>query len=85
MQLRKDELTWHAAGDEVVILDLDGSVYLKLNGSGRALWELLSQGATETELVTALTDRYAIAPELAATDVGRFLDSLRQRNLIEDE
>ena len=39
MQLRQAGLTWHVAGDDVVVLDLEGSVYLKLNGSGRILWE----------------------------------------------
>ena len=34
MQLRQDGITWHVAGDDVVVLDLEGSVYLKLNGSG---------------------------------------------------
>ena len=38
MQLRQAELTWQVIGDEVVILDLEGSVYLKLNGTGRVLW-----------------------------------------------
>ena len=37
MKLRQTDLTWHVAGDDVVVLDLDGSVYLKVNGSGRLL------------------------------------------------
>ena len=51
MQLRQDGLTWHVAGDDVVVLDLEGSVYLKLNGSGRVLWERLAEPCTEAELI----------------------------------
>ena len=34
MRLRQAGLTWHVAGDEVVVLDLEGSVYLKLTAAG---------------------------------------------------
>lgn len=84
MQLRHHALTWHVAGDDVVVLDLDGSVYLKLNGSGRLLWELLASTATEDDLVTALVDTYGIDQDRAATDVVGFLAELRRRGLVAD-
>src|SRR4051794_10309625 len=46
MQLRQGDLTWQIAGDDVVVLDLAGSVYLKLNGTGRVLWEHLAGPTT---------------------------------------
>ena len=36
MQLRTDDLTWNVVGDDVIALDLKGSVYLQLSGSGRS-------------------------------------------------
>jgi hypothetical protein len=84
MRLRQQDLTWHVAGDEVVVLDLEGSVYLKVNGTGRVLWELLTEPRTEAELTTALVERYQIAEALAATDVAGFVGDLRQRGLLED-
>ena len=84
MRLRQAGLTWHVAGDDVVVLDLEGSVYLRLNGSGRVLWERLVQPCTESELTAALVDEYGIDEPRAAADVGRFLADLRQRGLLEE-
>jgi hypothetical protein len=82
MQLRQSELTWHVAGDEVVILDLQGSVYLKLNGSARVLWERLSESASESELVAELVETYGIDEQRATADVSTFVADLRQRGLL---
>lgn len=82
MQLRKTDLTWHTVGEEIVVLDLDGSVYLKLNGSGRMLWELLTDPSDEESLAAALVGGYGIDKERAAADVGAFLADLRQRGLL---
>ncbi len=84
MQLRQDGLSWHIAGDEIVILDLEGSVYLKLNGSGRTLWERLGTPATEADLVAVLLDGYDIDEARATADVTTFVADLRQRDLVTD-
>jgi hypothetical protein len=82
MQLRKEALTWHVAGDDVVVLDLEGSVYLRLNGSARVLWERLASSATEAELVAALVDQFGIDDDRATADVNAFLADLRERGLL---
>jgi hypothetical protein len=82
MQLRQDGLTWHVAGDDVVVLDLQGSVYLKLNGSGRVLWEHLVEPCTEADLVEALVETYGIDEARAAADVAGFITDLRARGLL---
>jgi hypothetical protein len=84
MRLRDQNLTWQVVGEEVVILDLEGSVYLKLNGSGRVLWETLVDPRTEPELVAVLVDKFGIDEELATRDVASFVEQLRGRGLIED-
>jgi Coenzyme PQQ synthesis protein D (PqqD) len=81
-QLRDAALTWHAVGEEVIVLDLEGSVYLKLNGSGRLLWERLAEGCTDGELAAALVERYRVAPERASADVDAFVAELRRRELL---
>ena len=82
MRLRTDGLTWHVAGEDVVVLDLHGSVYLKLNGSGRVLWELLVDETTEPDLAAALVERYGIELDRAAADVDAFIADLRERGLL---
>ncbi len=82
MELRNTDLTWHVAGDEVVVLDLEGSVYLKLNGSGRLLWERLNEPCDVSDLIEALVAEYGIDEERARTDVESFLADLRERGLL---
>jgi hypothetical protein len=82
VQLRPTALTWHVVGTEVVVLDLEGSVYLKLNGSGRVLWELLVDAAGTDALAAALVDAYGIAEDRARADVDEFLGELRRRGLL---
>jgi hypothetical protein len=84
MQLRQQDLTWHVAGEDIVVLDLEGSVYLKVNGTGRVLWELLAEPRTEAELAGALVDRYGIEQALAVADVASFVADLRQRGIVEE-
>jgi Coenzyme PQQ synthesis protein D (PqqD) len=84
MRLRQQDLTWHVAGDDIVVLDLEGSVYLKVNGTGRVLWELLADSRTEAELTAALVDSFTIEESRAAADVAAFVADLRRRGIVED-
>jgi hypothetical protein len=68
----------------VVVLDLHGSVYLKLNGTARVLWERLSQGCSATDLSADLVERFGIDTTRAAADVEGFLAELRRRGLLAD-
>ena len=83
-QLRQAALTWHVAGDDVVVLDLQGSVYLKLNGSARVLWERMTEPTTEAALVIALREQFGIDEERATADVAGFLADLRRRDLLDE-
>ena len=82
MRLRTDGLTWNVVGDDLIVLDLQGSVYLKVNGSGRLLWEGLAEGVGDEELVAALRQRYGIDIRQAEADVAAFLADLRARDLL---
>ena len=84
MQLRSSGLTWQVVDDEIVVLDLEGSVYLRLNGSGRLLWEHLDTPSSASELAEALVEEYGIDAAQAAADVGAFVDTLSDRQLIEE-
>lgn len=82
MELREAGLTWHVVGDDVVVLDLEKSMYLKLNGTAKILWECLTTSSTEVELTALLEERFGIAEERAADDVAAFLADLRGRDLL---
>lgn len=82
MQLREAGVTWQVVGDDIVALDFDGSVYLKVNGSGRVLWEGLREPTDEPKLIALLAERFGIDDARAATDVQAFLAELRRRDLL---
>ena len=84
LRLRQDAATWRDVDGEVVVLDLAGSRYLGVNGSGRVLWLALADGATESELTEALVREFGVPEDRARADVHAFVGDLRQRGLVEE-
>jgi hypothetical protein len=78
-------MQWRLVEGEVVVLDVDHAEFLAVNRSGAALWNLLADGATRDQLVGVLVDRYGVEGVRAAADVRRFLTSLTDRHLLEDD
>ncbi len=83
LRIRARDLSWEQLDDEVVILDLAGSTYLRLNGPGAVLWHVLLTVADEARLVEALLEEYDIDQVTAQRDVDAFLANLRRANLLE--
>lgn len=50
---------------------------IRLNETGRFVWELLEQEQSEESLADALLDKYEVTREQAAADVDAFLARLR--------
>jgi hypothetical protein len=75
-------LTSVDADDELVALDMQKSLYLGVNSSGRMLWRRLATDASKADLVTLLVETYGIAAEAAARDVGVFLADLDEAGLL---
>jgi hypothetical protein len=82
LRINSEEVVWREVGDEVVVLHMTTATYLTINGSGRALWNRLAEGATPEDLVQALIERYGIEPDEARADVQSFLDSLAASTLL---
>jgi len=81
VRLRREALTWRRSGDEVIVLDLQTSRYLSLNGTGALLWEhLATHDCDARELTGVLTARHDVAT--AAADVEAFLGDLRRHGLL---
>ena len=84
LKLRDDGLEWREVEGEVIVLDLQGSVYMSLNGSGAVCWCALAGGTTREEVVGLLTERFEVSRKRAEDDVEGFLTELRSRGLLED-
>ncbi len=83
VKLRNEDLVWQDIEGEVVILDLRGSVYLTVKGSGALLWPHLIEGTSKEDLIAVLVRRYAIDEEQAAHGIESFISDLVKRKLVD--
>jgi hypothetical protein len=83
LRLRDDAVRWREIDQEIVAVDLGRSDYVSTNESGVLLWRRLAEGTTREQLVEELVSAFGIDRERASEDVGRFLDELDARNLLE--
>ncbi len=55
---------------------------IRLNETGKLLWDLLSSEKTKEQLIMALTDEYDIEEAQAKTDIEEFTEKLRKAALL---
>lgn len=67
--------------DEMVLLNVETGIYFGLDAVGTRIWTLLTEGATEDEIVTRLLDEYEVSPADLSADVSSFLDDLQSKGL----
>ena len=87
MKIKDGFVLRDVAGSTVVVplgVDHTFQSMLKLNATGKLLWEKLTVGTTEETLVALLVSEYEIDEETATRDVRAFLDSLRHRGILEE-
>ena len=60
----------------IVMLDPESDRYLRLNATGRLIWEALAQPATVGELAGVLSERSGIPRERAEADAASFIERL---------
>lgn len=82
LQLRADRVSWSELDEEVVILDLDTSRYLRLNETGALLWKELQTPATVEQLHHRLLDAYDVDEEEARAGVASFITQLEEYGLL---
>ncbi len=68
-----------AIGDE----SRDFNGIIRLNDTGRFLWEKLQNETTENGLVSAMLLEYDIDEATARNDTADFIESLKEANLLE--
>ena len=60
----------------IVMLDPESDRYLRLNATGRLIWEALAEPATVAELAQVLSERGGISRERAEADAATFIEGL---------
>lgn len=86
MKIRKQLVKRTIAGDVILVPVGDASLELKglltLNETGERMWDLLPQCETEEALVRQMLEEYEVDEATLRADVGAFLDSLRQLDIL---
>ena len=86
MNIRKQLVKRSIAGDVILVPVGDASLELKglltLNETGERMWDLLPQCDTEEALVQQMLAEYEVDEATLRADVGEFLDSLRQLDIL---
>ena len=80
MKIKEGYLLSEVAGTTVVVpIDPDHTFrnMLKLNDTGKLLWEALRTETSEDALVSLIVSEYEVDEKTAAQDVARFLTTLR--------
>ncbi|SEB83608.1 Coenzyme PQQ synthesis protein D (PqqD) [Paramicrobacterium humi] len=82
MKLRTDGVTWQEIDGELVILDMQTSVYLTANGAATVLAKMLVEERSFEELAEALTQHFGIDQAVAEADARNFIEQLREKSLL---
>ncbi len=76
------------AGSEIVVpvgnkaLEFNGMI--TLNESGGFFWDCLVQGCTKEQLLSRVLEEYEVTEQKASEDIDKFLDMLRENNLLDE-
>ena len=87
MKLKDGFILRQVAGEYVVLPageDLDLNMMITLNETGSFLWEKLTVGAEEEDLVNAILAEYDTDRETAAKSVAAFVAKLKEHNFLEN-
>lgn len=88
MKLKYDFVIQEVADDFVAVAvgdsaaDFNGLV--RLNGTGKTIFEQLQKGADEDEIVKVMLEKYDTTEEVLKTEVNKFVASLRESGILVD-
>ena len=88
MKIKNGFVTKEIAGQYVVVaLGQASKIFngiIKLNDSGKFIWDMLEKGAEKQEIVDALLGEYdGVDEATASADVERFINELKGANILE--
>jgi DNA-binding NarL/FixJ family response regulator len=78
-------VAWRKVDDEVVILDLETSVYYSLNETASRIWELIGKGLSEEAIADDVADEYGQNVKSVKKDVSTLIKKMKKEKLITNE
>lgn len=86
MKIKDGFVLREVAGQAVVIATGEASRdfrgMIKLNGTGKVVWQGLMDGLTEEQIVANITASYEVSPEQAHADVRELLDQMQNAGFL---
>lgn len=87
MKIKDGFVLREVAGEYMVIAAGDASRefygYIRLNGTGRDIWEGIEKGLTAEEIAAGLAEKYKVDIEKAAADTEKMIASMEQEGILE--
>ena len=82
MKIKDGFMLCEIAGDTVIVPYGDAARefhgMIKVNDTGKALWNRLTEGAELSELTALLTEQFGAEPQIAAQDAADFVAQLKE-------
>ena len=80
---RAPKTEFREVGDDIFLVHPDGEQMFNLNPTGAALWRMLENPSTPTEIIAVVQTAYPIlAPEKVKSDVNSLLEAFLSHGLI---
>jgi len=81
--VRKEDVLASEMDGELVMMSVTQGKYFSIGQSGVAIWRLLDQERTVTEIIQLLIEQYEVDEETCRKEVTRFVELLIQKELVE--
>lgn len=79
---RNPDALWTEFDRQVVVLGVSSGHYFETRGIGGAIWQLLANPCSASDIVRHVVEHYQVEPAQGERDVMTFLQSLRQAGLL---
>jgi hypothetical protein len=88
MKIKEGFLVRSVAGQTVIIPDGDKNTdfagMIRLNETGKLIWEAVATGKTEDEIASEIVEQYGITKEKAVQDVQSFLGKMKTEGFLDE-
>lgn len=68
--------------DRLVLFDPEAGQFCDLNGTGRAIWEMLAEPSALSDVAQRVSQRYLVTPETCQPEIGLFLETLQRSGFV---
>ena len=89
MRIKEGFVLREVAGQAMVIATGEASKdfygMIKLNETGKEIWQTMQEGKSQAEIVCHLQDKYEVDAEQAQRDVVAFVDQMKEMGFLVNE